>query len=130
MSKKSAKAKSQLPQAVTSEEVAKMTKQVENIPTVYFNHARVAAGFLDFRIFFGEQTVSPTGQVSFKESLCVAMTPEFANLFYTLLGQQIVAFQKLFGGFRAMPLAQNAAEFRKLVESLQKQQAAVNPLKQ
>jgi len=100
-------------QTVTSLQVGKITKQVENMPTVYYNHARVAAGFFDFRVFFGEQTVSPTGEVTFSESLCVAMTPEFANLFFTLLGQQVAAFQKLYG-FRPVPNNETFKKFREM----------------
>jgi Protein of unknown function (DUF3467) len=116
------------PQSVTSEEVAKLTRQTENLPTVYFNHARVAAGYLDFRVFFGEQSVSPTGKVSFTETLCVAMTPEFAHLFLALLGQQVVAFEKIFGPVRSIP--QNTEMFRKLVEDMQKQAMSGPPAKQ
>jgi len=91
------------PNAPTPDEVARMTKQIENMPTSYFNHARIAAGYLDVRIFFGEQTVSPTGQVSFTEKLCIVMAPEFAHMFLALLGSQLMGFEAIFGKFRAIP---------------------------
>jgi len=84
----------------TAEEVAEITIQDPNIPTVYFNHARVAAGLLDVRIFLGEQTVSPIGQVSFTEKLCIAMSPEFAQIFLGLFAKQLMHYEKIFGKIR------------------------------
>jgi Protein of unknown function (DUF3467) len=84
----------------SSEEVAKMTKQVEGMGTLYSNHARIAAGAFDVRIFFGEQNITPTGQTTFTEKLCVVIAPEFAKMFLSLLTNQVNSFEVIFGGLR------------------------------
>ena len=37
--------------ALTSEETARRTKQADPLETLYVNHARVAGGYMDVRIF-------------------------------------------------------------------------------
>jgi len=103
--------------AISPEEAMKRIKQVENMPTVYFNHVRVAAGFLDIRLFMGEASVTPTGEPTFVEKMCVALTPEFAIQLLNLLAQQLGQYQVLFGNFRPQP---DAIEFRKRLIAAQK----------
>jgi hypothetical protein len=103
---------------MSAEDVNKRIKQVENLPTVYFNHARVAAGFLDVRIFLGEQSVTPTGDMTFTESLCIAMTPEFAMLLSTLLSKQLEQYPLVFGKLRSVPT--NPAALQAALEEARK----------
>jgi Protein of unknown function (DUF3467) len=88
---------------LTVEEVAKRTKQVENLETRYFNHARVAGSFMDMRVFFGEQSVTAAGEVTFIERLCVAMSPEFALIFLQLFAAQMAQYENIFGKIRRPP---------------------------
>lgn len=90
--------------SLSAKDVAKRTKQAENIQTLYSNHARVAMGYFDIRVFIGEANVTATGEFTFNEQLCVAMTPEFAKRFSDLLSAQLVEYEERFGKIRPMPL--------------------------
>jgi hypothetical protein len=87
----------------SEQEVRKMTKQVPNMQTVYCNQARIAAGYFDVQVFFGKATVSATGEPSFTEELCIAMSPEFAKSLVELFVAQLAPYEQLFGKFRAIP---------------------------
>lgn len=89
--------------ALTSEETARRTKQADPLETLYVNHARVAGGYMDVRIFLGEQSVTPVGEPTFTENFCLAMTPEFAKLLSGLLATQIANYENIFGKIRSAP---------------------------
>jgi Protein of unknown function (DUF3467) len=103
---------------VPASDVPKITTQVENMPTLYFNHARIASGYYDLRIFLGEQTVAPTGEARFSERMCVALTPEFARQLLTMLAHQVSLYEKVFGKLRVAP--QSEEQFRKSIEEARK----------
>ena len=89
--------------SLSEREVRELTKQVPGLPTLYFNHARVAAGYFDIRLFFGNGTVTATGEPSFLEELCIVMTPEFAQIFLALFAGQLGPYEKLYGPIRKPP---------------------------
>lgn len=89
--------------SLSPEETARRTKQVEPLKTIYVNHARIAGGYMDVRIFLGEQSVTPVGEVTFTEEFCLAMTPEFAKLLAGLLVSQMTNYENIFGKIRPAP---------------------------
>ena len=102
---------------LSQEETARRTKQADSIESIYVSHARIAAGFLDVRIFFGEQSVTPTGVPTFTEEVCLVMTPEFAKILSGLLASQLAGYEKIFG-IRTPP--QQTPELMQQIEKLQR----------
>ncbi|MGH9758196.1 MAG: DUF3467 domain-containing protein [Candidatus Acidiferrales bacterium] len=102
----SKKAKASIPQRLqpdTPEDIARKTARSVDFEDHYFNHARVATGFLDVRIFLGQQSVTPTGEFTVTEQMCVIMTPEFAKILLQLFTGQMAYFESLFGKIRNAP---------------------------
>jgi hypothetical protein len=93
----------------TPEQVAELTTQAAQMPLMYFNYARTAASFYDLRIFFGQVNVSPKGQPSFEEQLCVAMTVEFAKTLRDNLSTTIGLYEQKFGTLRQPPMTPPSA---------------------
>ena len=80
------------------------------------SHARIAAVYLDVRVFLGEQSVTPIGEITFSENFCLVTTPEFAKLLVGLLSAQLANYEKIFG-IRPPP-----QQTPKLMEALAKAQ--------
>jgi uncharacterized protein DUF3467 len=87
---------------LTQKEVQERT-QSQDVELRYFNYARTAASFYDLKLFFGQGNVSPRGEQSFKEELCIALSPEFAKTFRDSLMQAIEIYEKTFGEIRPSP---------------------------
>ena len=89
--------------ALTAQQVASLITQSPDFAMAYFNHARVATTYSDVRIFLGQNSLSPAGQQTFQEELCVIFSPEFARTFAKLLDQILNQYEKTFGPIRPNP---------------------------
>ncbi|HEY0704437.1 MAG TPA: DUF3467 domain-containing protein [Candidatus Acidoferrales bacterium] len=92
---------------IADQDLRKMTIQAPGMPTVYYNHARIAAGYFDVRVFLGNGSVLPTGEPTFTEEVCIVMSPEFAKMFTELLAAQLNPYESLFGKIRPIPEGAN-----------------------
>lgn len=98
-------------QPPTPEQIAAMTTQNPQVPLMYFNYVRTASSFFDFRLFFGQGSVSPQGQPTFEEQLCVVMSVEFAKVLRESVDRAIAVYEEKFGKTREAPrLNTEAAE--------------------
>jgi uncharacterized protein DUF3467 len=93
-----------LKQVLTPEQIKERTKS-ENVPILYFNYTRTAASFFDVRLFFGQGSVTPKGEQTFEEQLCVVCTPEFAKTLRDNLTLAVEKYEQTFGTVRATPSA-------------------------
>lgn len=88
---------------LSGEELRDKIKTADNLTTVYANHTRVAHSFYDVRIFCGQSSVSPRGEVSIEEGFCVVLTPECAKAFLDTLVTTLNAYETSFGPLRPAP---------------------------
>jgi uncharacterized protein DUF3467 len=87
---------------LTPEQVKERTTSGQ-MPMMYFNYARVATSFFDVRIYFGQGNISPTGEHTFQEELCVVCSLEFAKQVRDNMTSQIEAYEEKFGTLRKPP---------------------------
>ena len=92
-----------LEKALTPEQVRERTVSGQ-VPLMYFNYVRVASSFFDMRLYFGQGNISPQGEHSFQEELCVAMSMEFAKLLRDNINSQLEVYEKKFGALRKVPV--------------------------
>lgn len=104
------------PKPMTPEEIREKV-QSQGVQMLYYNYARTAASFFDVRIFYGQGSVSPKGEQSFEEQLCVIMSPEFAKTFRDSLVQAVAQYEATFGEIKASPTIEQA---QKLSEKARK----------
>jgi hypothetical protein len=90
-------------QALTPEELLKRIHQKEGMPTLYVSHSRIVPSFFDLRLFLGQQNVSPQGEQTIEEQVCIVMTPECAKLIADGILASLDKFQKAFGQIRSLP---------------------------
>lgn len=83
----------------------------ENVPTLYCNHAAVSLSHTDVRLYLGEispreMAINPTGSTPSERTprldakICLAMSPEFAQLLLTALSSSVERYQSVFGPLR------------------------------
>jgi len=99
MEKKNAPIVTEVP-ALTPEQMMAITKQIQNLPLMYFNHARIAVSNFDMRVFFGVGSITAQNEQSVQEQLCVVLTPEFAKNFAGALTTSLERYEKTFGQIR------------------------------
>jgi hypothetical protein len=87
----------------TVEQVAALTTQIPQMPLMYYNYARTAVSFYDLRVFFGHGSVSPQGQPTFQEQLCLVFSLEFAKTLRDQLSSTLAAYEEKFGSLRHEP---------------------------
>lgn len=89
----------------SEDQVKERTKQAPDFKTVYFNHTRIAPSFYDVRVFFGQSSVTPKGEQTFEEQLCVVLAPELAKNIAELLIRSMQKYETIFGKIRSMPVS-------------------------
>jgi hypothetical protein len=65
---------------LTEDEIKAITKISDDFFTVFSNQVRVAASATEFRLFFGENYPTATGEIKIIENLSVVLTPIQAKL--------------------------------------------------
>jgi Protein of unknown function (DUF3467) len=90
---------------LTHEEIMKRTTQAKDMETRYFNHGRIALGYYDIRIYFGQVSPAPSGEPAFTEELCVVVSPEYAHIFVELFSNLMSQYEQNFGKIRPLPPA-------------------------
>jgi hypothetical protein len=103
----------------TEQQVKDLTTQIPGMGTFYVNHARIAPGFYDVRLFMGQSSVSPTGEQIVQEHLSVILSPECAKMLADALAKSMNQFVNLFGALReppkfATPLVEEPPTTRKI----------------
>jgi hypothetical protein len=87
----------------SAEQVVALTTQLPQMPLMYFNYARTAVSFYDLRVFFGHGSVTPQGQPTFQEQLCLVFSVEFAKTLRDQLSSTLAAYEEKFGSLRNEP---------------------------
>lgn len=104
---------------LTPEQVKERTVS-GNLPMMYFNYVRVASSFFDMRLFFGQGNITPKGEHTFQEELCVSMSIEFAKILRDNITSQLDAYEKNFGNIRPAP-TQTTTESHSVKEAEKKE---------
>ena len=89
-------------QQLSDNEMRRKIKQSANFKTVYANHTRVASSFYDIRIFLGQSNISPTGEITVEEDICVIMSPECAKGFSENVVKTLSQYEHIFGRTRSI----------------------------
>ena len=84
-------------QPLTSDEAKAKTKISQDFFSVFSNQVRVAAAFTEFRIFFGENFPTATGEVLVIENLSVVLSPPMAKHLAEILTAVIQKVEALSG---------------------------------
>ena len=85
---------------LTPDQVRERTIQSPQMPMMYFNYVRIANSFYDFRLFFGNGSITARGEQTFTEEVCVTLSPEMAKLLRDSLTQQLQSYDEKFGHIR------------------------------
>lgn len=86
--------------SLSPEEVRKRTKIAEDFYSVFSNHVRVAASVTEFRLFFGENYPTATGEIEVIENFSIVLTPAQAKSMSSLLAETIQKIEALYGAIR------------------------------
>lgn len=89
-------------------------QNVQNVPVVYSNNVRLAISFSDFKLFFGEATltvlsddtagltqVPPSHQAI--DRVCIAISPDLIPSLLNGLAKGVEMYQSRFGPLRTPP---------------------------
>ena len=96
--------------AISEADVRERIQSSSDIPLLYFNQARVVSSYYDIRVFLGTGSVTPQGQQTFVEQICIVMTPEFAKVLVTTVQGTVERYERLFGPLRPVPQQAQAPE--------------------
>ncbi|MGB7284357.1 MAG: DUF3467 domain-containing protein [Candidatus Acidiferrum sp.] len=99
---------------LTPEDIRERT-QSDRVPILYYNYVRVAASFFDIRLFLGQGNVTPKGEQTFEEQICVTCSPEFAKTLRDNLNNAVQKYEQMFGEIKSVP---TAAQLQALVNSM------------
>jgi Protein of unknown function (DUF3467) len=89
-------------QQLSEQEVRQKIKQSPDFKFIYANHSRVASSFYDLRVFLGQSNITPTGQITIEEDICIIMSPEGAKGFAENLLKTLLQYEQTFGKTREM----------------------------
>ncbi len=82
---------------LSPDEMRAKTKISEDFYSVFCNHVRIAASATEFRLFFGENYPTATGEIKVIENFSVILTPVQAKAMLQGLAETVQKMEAFFG---------------------------------